>query len=200
MFVADHQYIVKNLVTTEGRFQYENGRPFSGTTYVEFSNGDKYDVPKADLEDGDFREAKKIQTPDDFVNFAQLLNFNKPFIPKRPENKLAILRYFARNKVNGKIVEIDYTTYGKLQGLNESSHVETAVLTWHITGPTFDSKVLNIFEEGTINKNKREVENLSLRFKGIENYVKDFKFLSDPQYVDMEEPTPNLHIVIPSPA
>lgn len=201
MYIPDHQPIVKKLISTEGRFQYENGKPFSGVEYVEFTNGDKYEVPKSDLVDGDFRKAKKIIAPSDLVNYASLLDFKKIYIPKRPENRLTISRYFAKNKSTGKITEIDYFTYSKVFSFSLNSHIEVASLTWHISGPPYDSKTLNIFEEGTINKNMREVELLSKRFSGIDKYVVDFKFLADPKYSEMTEPQDNLDkIVLPSPA
>lgn len=65
MYIPEHQYSIKTLVTTEGRFSYENGEPFSGTRYVEFTNGDKYDVPVSDLDRGNFSRAKKILAPTD---------------------------------------------------------------------------------------------------------------------------------------
>ena len=60
MYVPEHQYEIKQLLDTEGRIQYENGKPFSGTTYIEFSNGDKYDIQVSDLNRGDFSKAKKL--------------------------------------------------------------------------------------------------------------------------------------------
>lgn len=201
MYIPDHQTVVKKLISTEGRFQYENGKPFSGIEYVEFTNGDKYDVSKVALEDGDFRKAKKLIAPTDLINYVLLLNFNTTYIPERPKNKLAIFRYFAKNKVLGKIIEIDYNTYSRVAPYSRNYHIEVGRLTWHIVGPPYDTKTLDIFEEGTINKNKREVEVLNKSLQGIDTYVTDFRFLADPKYSDMTDPGENkVHIILPSPA
>lgn len=201
MYIPDPQYVIKTLVSTEGRFQYETGKPFSGTEYVEFSNGDKYDVPKEALVDGDFRKAKKLYTPTDLINYAFLLDFNKRYIPERPQNKLVIFRYFAKNKNSDKIIEIDYPTYSRIFPFLINSYIQVGQLTWHIVGPPYDTKTLDIFEEGTINKNKREVEALNKSLQGIDTYVTDFRFLADPKYSDMTDPGENkVHIVLPSPA
>lgn len=60
MYIPEHQYVIKQSLGAEDKLQYENGKPFSGTAYVEFTNGDKYDISVADLNRGDFRKAKKI--------------------------------------------------------------------------------------------------------------------------------------------
>jgi hypothetical protein len=201
MYIPEHQYIIKQLVTTEGRFQYESGQPFSGTEYVEFSNGDKYDVPKSDIANGDFRKAKKLFAPTDLLNFALLLDFSKIYLPTRPENKLSIPRYFAKNKVSNQIVEIDYSTYSRAIPFSRTTHIEVGTLTWFITGPPYDTNTLDIFEEGTISKNKREVDTLNKSMTGIDTYVTDFTFLSDPNYSQMVDPQENtITIQLPSPS
>lgn len=201
MYIPKHQYIIKQLVTTEGRFQYEDGRPFSGTEYVEFSNGDKYQVPNADLANGDFRKAKKLFAPTDLLNFALLLDFNKIYVPTRPDNRIAISRYFAKNKVNNQIVEVDYSTFTRALPFSKTTHIEVGRLTWHISGPSYDTNTLDLFEEGTITKNKREVDTLNKSLTGIDTYVTDFTFLSDPKYTQMVDPQNNTTVIqLPSPS
>ena len=66
MYIPKHQYEIKTLLDTEGRLQYEDGTPFGKSSYVELSNGLRYDVPADDLAKGIFDRAKKIFAPTDF--------------------------------------------------------------------------------------------------------------------------------------
>lgn len=199
MYIPKHQYEIKTILDTEGRLQYEDGTPFGKSSYVELSNGLRYDVPADDLAKGIFDRAKKILAPTDFRDPKLSLNFLSAFIPTRPLGKTSIQRYFMKHKVTGKIVEIDLDTYSFLDN-NRPSHIEVAQTTWHTAGPLYDINTLNITQEGTVTKNTRQLDELEKSISGIKSYVTDLTFLSDPQYKDQRPQPASTNIILPSPS
>jgi hypothetical protein len=200
MYIPSHQYEVKALVDTEQRLQYENGTPFTGSKYVELTNGTKYDVPNSDLEKGNFDRGRKLLTPINFRDPRLALSFLTPFIPKRKPGKTTIKRKFVKHKVTGKIIEVDENKYQEVF-TEEPSHLAFGELTLHIAGPLYDISSLNILQEGTITKNAREVQVLERSLPGVSSYLGDLTFLSDPQYVDQTPQIPlNTTIILPSPS
>ncbi len=200
MYIPSHQYEVKVLVDTEQRLQYENGTPFTGSKYVELTNGTKYDVPSSDLEKGNFDRGRKLLTPINFRDPRLALSFLAPFIPKRKPGKTTIKRKFVKHNVTGKIIEVDDNKYQEVF-TEEPSHLSFGELTWHIAGPRYDISSLNILQEGTVTKNAREVQALERKLPGVSSYVVDLTFLSDPQYVNQTPQIPlNINIVLPSPS
>lgn len=183
-----------------GEYSYEDdGTPFTGSQYVEFTNGDLYDVPQQDLEKGNFRRARKIKT-NALKGAAKLLTFLIPFIPKRPLGKTKMKRFFVKHKVTNDILEVDSDRYSELF-TNEPSHLVFGQMEWHISGPLYDINNLNYIQEGTVTKNARELEKLERTLPGASLYVRDLTFLSDPQYANQTpQITETLNIVLPSPA
>ena len=200
MYIPKHQYQVKNILDPEGRVSFEDGSTFATGKYVELSNGMKYYVPEDDLKKGIFDRAKKLVIDTDNLNPKLALSFLKRFLPTRPSSKAKITRYFMKNKVDGKIVEIDRETFDRFYD-GEPSHITFAQLPWYIAGPLYDVTENNMTLEGTVNKNKKELDILERTFPGIKSYVTDLTFLSDPQYANQ---TPqvinNPNIVLPSPS
>jgi hypothetical protein len=200
MYIPKHQYQVKNILDPEGQVTFEDGTPFATGKYVELSNGLRYFVPEDDLKKGIFDRAKKliIETDNQSPNLS--LNFMKTFIPKRPSGKAKMGRYFMKNKVDSKIVEIDRETFDRFNN-GEASHIAFAELPWYIAGPLYDETNNSMTMEGTVSKNQKELNSLEKTFPGIKSYARDLTLLSDPQYVNQKPqermtPIPN----IPSPS
>jgi hypothetical protein len=200
MYLPKHQYTVKQTTSTEGRFQYEDGTPFTQFDYVELSNGIKYDVPKSDLSLGDFRRAKKIISPVELLDPKLKLDISKSYIPTAPVGKVTINRYFVKHKVLNKFTEVDQQTYNALN-TETASHLEFGQLVWHIAGPKYDINKSGMLQEGTVTKNKRQVEELQKTLPGVSSYLTNLEFLSDPNYKDQEQTSSNiLKIILPSPS
>jgi hypothetical protein len=201
MYIPKHQYEVVNVLDgTHAELFFEDGTPFSGSSFVRLSNGLKFQVPSDDLAKGIFDKAKKIVSPEDNINPKSILNFLKRFVPKRPSGTSKISRYFMKNKVDGKIAEIDRESFSRLND-GEASHVVVAELTWYIAGPLYDFTSNNMTLEGTVNKNSKELDILERKFPGIKSYVTDLTFLSDPQYANQTpQVISNPNIVLPSPS
>lgn len=202
MYIPSHQYVVKQIGGEHSYLQYTDGTSFTGTSVVELSNGTMYDVPPNDLARGIFDNAKKIKLDENRVrsNPKLSLNFLKRFLPKRPTDKAKITRYFMKNKVNSKIVEIDRETFDKFND-GEPSHIAFAELPWYIAGPLYDVTANNMTMEGTVSKNQKELDFLEKTFPGIKSYARDLTFLSDPQYVNQEpQEITRPSTILPSPS
>lgn len=200
MYIPKHQYTIKLATSTEGRLQYEDGTPLAQASYIELSNGLKFDVPKADLAIGDFRRAKKILAPEEFLNPKLAFDILKSFIPKIPVGKVSLDRYFVKHKVLGRIVEVDQNTHDSLN-TDTDSHLAFGRLVWHVAGPKYDLHSSGMIQEGTVTKNKREVEQLEKTLPGISTYLNNLEFLSDPKFSDQVPTSPNiLKITLPSPS
>ena len=200
MYIPKHQYQVKNIVDPEGRVSFEDGTAFDTGKYVELSNGLRYYVPEDDLKKGIFDRAKKLLIDTDNLSPKLSLDFLKTFIPKRPSGKAKITRYFMKNKVDGKIVEIDRETFDRFNN-GEPSHIAFAELPWYIAGPLYDETNNSMTMEGTVSKNQKELNSLEKTFPGIKSYVRDLTFLSDPQYVNQKPQEMSTPVtVLPSPS
>lgn len=205
MYIPSHQYKVVSFVLVgesggNGEYYYEDDNtPFTGTQYVEMTNGDLYDVPPADLEKGIFSRARRIKT-NRITDASKLINFLAPFIPLRLLGKTKMKRFFIKHKVTTQILEVDSDMYSELF-TNDPSHLAFGSMDWHIAGPLYDINNLNYLEEGTVTKNARELDNLEKKLPGIKSYVRDLTFLSDPQYANQTpQITQTRNIVLPSPS
>lgn len=200
MYLPKHQYTIKQLTSTEGRFQYEDGTPFTQFNYIELSSGVKYDVPKADLSIGDFRRARKIISPVELLDPRLDLDMLKSFIPTAPLGRVSIGRYFVKHKVLNRFTEVDYQTYTRLN-TDTPSHLEFGELVWHIVGPKYDINRLGMLQEGTVTKNKRQVDQLQKKIPGISSYLTNLELLSDPNFKDQVQTSSNIvKITLPSPS
>lgn len=200
MYIPKHQYTIKQLTSTEGRFQYEDGTPFTNFNYVELSNGLKYDVSKSDLSVGDFRRARKIISPVELLDPRLDLDMLKSFIPTAPIGKVSINRYFIKHKVLNRITEVDQETYTRFN-TDTPSHLEFGELVWHVIGPKYDINKLGMLQEGTVTKNKRQVDQLQKILPGISTYLTNLEFLSDPNFKDQLQTSSNIiKITLPSPS
>lgn len=203
MYIPSHQYVIQQIGTGEHSYlTYADGTPFLGTSVVKLSNGTMYDVPPNDLARGLFDNAKKLRITEVLTssNPKLSISFLKNFVPERPSGKAKISRYFMKNKVDGKIVEIGRETFDRFND-GATSHIIFAELPWYIAGPLYDVTENNMTMEGTVSKNQKELDFLEKTFPGIKSYVRDLTFLSDPQYVNQKpQELTRLSTILPSPS
>lgn len=104
----------------------------------------------------------------------------KPKISNKNKVDGTVPRFFAQDDRTNKVIEVDKEGYGKLQ---KQPGVTTAKIDWVIKQPAED-KVINGYPlEGSISKNKKLIDNLETKIKGIKLLVRDYNFL-------LEEPLP----------
>jgi hypothetical protein len=124
----------------------------------------------------------------------------RSFIARKKAGQKQKHRYFVKHKVINKFTEVDQQTYNSLN-TETASHLEFGQLVWHIVGPKYDINKLGMLQEGTVTKNKRQVEELQKTLPGISSYLTNLEFLSDPNYKDQEQTSSNiLKIILPSPS
>jgi hypothetical protein len=104
----------------------------------------------------------------------------KPKISNKNKIDGTVPRFFAQDDRTSKVIEVDKEGYDKLQ---KQPGVTTTKIDWVIKQPAED-KVINGYPlEGSISKNKKLIDNLETKMKGIKLLVKDYNYL-------LEEPLP----------
>lgn len=173
MYVPKHQYKITPITNLEGRIEFEDGTPLLKGSIVELSNGDIYDVPLEDLQQGNFSRAKKL-IRNNFDNITGTgLSLLKSFIARKKAGQRQLNRYFVRHKVVNKIVEVSEEEF-LLETQNPQAHKELIVLLWETAGPVEDYQVNSFKYKGIKTKNREAVEAVNLT-----NYVTDYAFLAD---------------------
>jgi hypothetical protein len=200
MYVPKHQYTKKTLLNTEARAQYENGTPYTKATYIELSNGDAYDVPEADLQNGNFRNAKKLilDSVSQYAGTALLLA--KSIVLKIKPGQKTVPRYFIRHKVAKQVIEVSEDDYNT-EVANLAPYKQALQLTWTVAGPVEDYQVNGYLYEGVKTKNRKAVEEAQKQMPELPQYITDYAYLA--QDVDKFEPAPQTSSIsfdIPSPA
>lgn len=200
MYVPKHQYTKKVILNTESRPQYEDGTPYTKTSYVELSNGDAYDVPEEDLTRGSFERAKKLVTNLGKQVPGTLLSLLRSFIPTVKPGQRSIRRYFVRHKVANQVIEVSEEEY-KEELLNPVPYKEVVQVDWIVSGPIEDYKVNGYVYEGLKSRNKKTILEAEKTLTGLSNYIADYAFLAQDVGKYPIEVTPDSAIFdIPSPS
>jgi hypothetical protein len=110
-----------------------------------------------------------------------LKGFFKPKLKKGDKEKGSTKRFFAQDKKNNKIQEIDQETYFQANGL---PNLNLAQVNWIIAGPAEDKNFNGYPFEGAASKNKKTINALEPQMPGISVFITDYSFL-------VEDPTVN---------
>lgn len=82
-------------------------------------------------------------------------------------SKGQFVRYFLRDKRNGKFTEVNLSQWREKKGLK---YVNAGKLVWRLKGPVSDGSVNGIPYKGTGTKNREEVQKLEKQFPGITRF------------------------------
>tara|TARA_E500000318_G_C3567072_1_gene216141 strand:+ start:1975 stop:2598 length:624 start_codon:yes stop_codon:yes gene_type:complete len=88
--------------------------------------------------------------------------------------KGTIERYFSKNKINGKITEVDKKEYNSLQN---NDIFDTGTLKWKVTGPAKDKEINGYSYLGAEKLNKQSTEELNKILPGLTEIIKDYSDL-----------------------
>ncbi len=103
-----------------------------------------------------------------------LKGFFKPKLKKGDKEKGSTKRFFAQDKKNNKIQEIDQETYFQANGL---PNINLAQVNWIIKGPAEDKTFNGYPFEGAASKNKKTIQALEPQMPGISTFITDYSFL-----------------------
>lgn len=96
------------------------------------------------------------------------------YIPTRNDQDAKIQRFFAKSKIDGRIIEISKQTYLSLENKETIYHYPTYQILqveWFINSPANDVVVSGHKVEGSITKNRRQILQAEKAMPGISQYL-----------------------------
>jgi hypothetical protein len=177
MYVPKHQYVKKTISSQDVLLTFEDGTPYVGNNVIELSNGEKYTVPAADLELGNFSRARRLLEAGVTLGIQAVTPLLRSFIAKIKEGLNSIKRYFVKHKVTGSIVEISQKDY-ELELENLQPYRQLVTVDWIVRGPVDDFEVSGHIYEGSKTKNRAAVLAAEQSMPGIANFITDYEFLA----------------------
>jgi hypothetical protein len=112
-----------------------------------------------------------------------LKGFFKPKLKKGDKEKGFTKRYFAQDRKNSKIQEIDQETYLQAKGF---PNMNFATVDWIIKGPAEDKNFNGYPFEGAASKNKKAINALEPQMPGISTFITDYSLLVEEPLVNQK--------------
>lgn len=171
MYVPKHQY--KKVKTSEipGKLVDNLGNLFPGLSAILTSFGSYFDVPKEDLEKGNFDNATEL-----FEVKESDLKKASSFIPKNIDySRKTLKRSFLLNKVNGNLKEISPDD----KTINNPLYETKKTIEWEIQGPVEDTFFKGKLLEGAKTKNQRTINKTEKILPGISILLDPTEFVKE---------------------
>ena len=173
MWLPAFKYI-KGLLAQRGQFLLPSGQPYEGS-YHELYNGRTFtkDIPSVDSIEI-FADDSEPHLPE--PTYEQKL-VSEPVYPT-PEDyeKGFFLRYFVKDKRNGKIIEAKSTTYKEK---TKEKFLLGVDLKWILEKPVKDIFNQGYLYKGAITRNKENTKKQDLVMKGLYDFIVEYdKFVN----------------------
>lgn len=172
--------VTQTKVAEQDQFEVKTtGKPYE-SFYIEDSQGQYYATGLSEqigeelLKVGNTETDLRKKPP---LSFSQLIGTFVPFLKKGDLKRGISKRYFIKDKVTGKIVEIDLQTFQQAKRLPSKILAE---VDWNIKAPAEDMMINGYTLEGSASKNKKLIQALEKIMPGISNFVTDYSLLIQP--------------------
>lgn len=179
MYLPKSQY--KQDQTGDSPVTDAKGNAVKAANFIKTAFGLALSVPSLkDLANGDFSKSEPLKvvgpTLESLLNFNDLASKKDTVFYPEPQEvdytKGILIRYFAQDKRDKRIIEVDKQGYVRAKTRPTFKRV---AVNWVIKGPADDYIFGEYMYPGAESQNKNIVEQAEEKIPGLKDYIKDYK-------------------------